>query len=56
MQEQGLQDVVNRNKIKFESYADLVDQAFFFYQKHVHSEGTKEKESPGTKCSLSAWQ
>ena len=28
LQEQGVQDVVNRNKIKFEPYRDLVDQAF----------------------------
>ena len=46
LHEQGLQDVVNRNKIKFEPYGDLVDQAFFFYNKHVHNKGTKEKESP----------
>ena len=26
--EQGVQDIVNRNKIKFEPYGDLVDQAF----------------------------
>ena len=29
LQEQGLQDLVNWNKIKFEPYGDLVDQAFF---------------------------
>ena len=29
LQEQGLQDVVNWNKIKLEPYGDLVDQAFF---------------------------
>ena len=28
LQEQGVQDVANRNKIKFEPYGDLVDQAF----------------------------
>ena len=28
LQEQGLQDVVNRNKIKFKPYGDLVDQTF----------------------------
>ena len=28
MQQQGVQYVVNRNKIKFEPYGDLVDQAF----------------------------
>ena len=28
LHEQGLQDVVNRNKIKFEPYGDLVDQVF----------------------------
>ena len=28
LQEQGVQDVVNRNKIKFEPYGDLVDQVF----------------------------
>ena len=28
LQEQGVQDVVNRNKIKFEPYSGLVDQAF----------------------------
>ena len=28
LQEQGVQDVVNRSKIKFEPYGDLVDQAF----------------------------
>ena len=28
LQEQGVQDFVNRNKIKFEPYGDLVDQAF----------------------------
>ena len=30
--------------------------SFFFYNKHVHNKGTKEKESPGTKCSLSSWE
>ena len=24
----GFQDMVNRNKIKFETYSDLIDQAF----------------------------
>ena len=28
LQEQGVQDVVNRNKIKFKPYGDLVDQTF----------------------------
>ena len=28
LQDQGVQDFVNRNKIKFEPYSDLVDQAF----------------------------
>ena len=28
LQEQGVQDVVTRNKIMFEQYGDLVDQAF----------------------------
>ena len=28
LQEQGVEDVVNRNKIKFEPYGDLVDQVF----------------------------
>ena len=28
LQELGAQDVVNRNKVKFESYGDLVDQVF----------------------------
>ena len=28
LREQGAQDVVNRNKIKFEPYRDLVDQNF----------------------------
>ena len=28
LREQGAQDVVNRNKIKFEPYRDLVDQDF----------------------------
>ena len=28
LQEQGVQDVVNINEIKFETYDDLVDQAF----------------------------
>ena len=28
LQEQGVQDVVNSNKIKFEPYGDLVDQVF----------------------------
>ena len=28
LQEQGVQDVVNTNKIKFEPYGDLVDQAY----------------------------
>ena len=28
LQEQGVQDVRNRNKIKFEPYGDLVDNAF----------------------------
>ena len=28
LQEQGVQDVVNRNRTKFEPYRDLVDQTF----------------------------
>ena len=28
LQEQGVQDVVNKNKIKFEPYGDLLHQAF----------------------------
>ena len=28
LQEQGVHDLVNRNKIKFDRYGDLVDQAF----------------------------
>ena len=28
LQEQGVQDVVNTNKIKFEPYGDLVDKAY----------------------------
>ena len=29
LQEPGVKAVLNRNKIQFEPYADLVDQAFF---------------------------
>ena len=35
LQEQGVQDVVNRNKIKFEPYGDLVDQFFSQFNENL---------------------
>ena len=35
LQEQGVQDVVNRSKIKFEPYGDLVDQAFSQFNENL---------------------
>ena len=34
LQEKGVQDVVNRNKIKLEPYGDLVDLAFFQFNEN----------------------
>ena len=39
LQEQGVQDVVNKNKIKFEPYGDLVDQAFpLFHENSINNQ------------------
>ena len=35
LQEQGVQDVVNRNKIKFQPYDDSVDQAFSQFNENL---------------------
>ena len=56
LQEQGVQDVVNRVKIKFEPYGDLVDQAFSQFNENsinnqhprsqIESDETPEAEYP----------
>ena len=56
LQEQGVQDVVNRVKIKFEPYDDLVDQAFSQFNENsinnqhprsqIESDETPEAEYP----------
>ena len=35
LQEQGVQNVINRNKIKFEPYGGLVDQAFSQFNENL---------------------
>ena len=35
LQEEGVQDIVNINKMKFEPYGDLVDQAFSQFNKNL---------------------
>ena len=52
LQEKGVQDVVNRNKIKLEPYGDLVDLAFFqFNENSVNNQDPhnqiKNDETPG---------
>ena len=52
LQEQGVQDVVNRNKTKFEPNGDLIDQAFSqcnensINNQDPHSQ-TENGETPG---------
>ena len=56
LQQQGVQYVVNRNKIKFEPYGDLVDQAFSQFNEisinnqdphsQIEKDGTPEAEYP----------
>ena len=56
MQEKGVQDVVHRNKIKFESNDDLVDQAFCKFNENsinnqdshsqIQNDGTPGAEYP----------
>ena len=41
LQEQGVQDVVNRNKISFEPYCDLVDQAFSQFNENYEAPGAE---------------
>ena len=53
LQEQGLQDVVNRNKIKFEPYGESVDQDFSqFNEKSINNQDPHSQiendETPGT--------
>ena len=38
LSEQGVQDVVNRNKLKFEPYGDLVDQAFSRNENYINKQ------------------
>ena len=53
LQEQGIQDVINRNKIKFEPYGYLLDQAFSQFNENSinnqdpHSQ-IENDEIPGT--------
>ena len=52
LQEQGVQDVVNSKKIKFESYGDLVDQAFSQFNEnsinnHDSHSQIENDETPG---------
>ena len=35
LQQQGVQGVINRNKIKFEPYDDLIDQAFSQFNENL---------------------
>ena len=52
LQEEGVQDVVNINKIRFEPYGDLVDQAFSQFNENLinnqdpHSQ-IENDETPG---------
>ena len=53
LQEQGVQDVVNRNKIKFEPYGYLLDQAFSqFNENSINNQDSHSQiendEIPGT--------
>ena len=55
MQEKGLQDVVHRNKIKFESNDDLVDQAFCkFNENSINNQDSHSQiqndGTPGAEC------
>ena len=52
MQEQGVQDVVNRSKVNFEAYGDLVDQAFSqFNENYINKQDSHSQiendETPG---------
>ena len=52
LQEKGVQDVVNRSKIKFEPYGDLINQAFSqFNEKSINNQDphsqTENGEKPG---------
>ena len=54
LQQQGVQGVINRNKIKFEPYDDLIDQAFSQFNEnlinnqdpHSQADETPEAEYP----------
>ena len=41
LQEQGVQDIINMKKMKFDPYGDLVDQAFYQF-----SENSVNKHDP----------
>ena len=56
LQEQRVEDVVNRNNIKFEPYGDLVDQAYSkFNETLINNQDPKSQiendETPGAKYS-----
>ena len=56
LQEKGVQDVVNINKMKFEPYDDLVDQAFLqFNANSINNQETHSQiendETPGAEYS-----
>ena len=51
-QEQGVQDVVNKNKIKFQPYEDLLDQSFSqFKENSINNQDPQSQiendETPG---------
>ena len=50
LQEKGVQDVVNNNKIKFQPYEDLVDQSFSqFNENSINNQDPHSKfENDGT--------
>ena len=56
LEKEGVQDVVNINIMKFESYGDLVDQGFLQFNENLinnqdpHSE-IENEETPGGRIS-----
>ena len=43
--EQGVQDIVNRNKIKFEPYGDLVDRAFSQFNENSLNDQDSQRQT-----------
>ena len=46
LQEKGVQDIVNRKKIKFESYGNLVDQTFSQFNENSINNQDENYETP----------